>query len=51
MGDILNAAMLNEVSEQLAAVFGEEHSDLVQGFRLHVHAACVAAAVPAAASG
>jgi hypothetical protein len=51
MGDILNAALLNEISEQLAAVFGEQHGDLVQGFRLHVHNACVASGVAAAASG
>merc|ERR550537_678393 len=51
MGDILNAALLNEVSEQLAAVFGEQHSDLVHGFREHVHSACVASGAAAAASG
>lgn len=44
MGEILNAALLVEVGEQLAALFGEQHSDLVQGFRTCIPSACVAAA-------
>ena len=47
MGEILNAALLGEIVDRLAALFGEQHGDLVSGFRACIPSACVAAAAAA----